>query len=67
MENVESLDVSQIPNETLATVEADCYWCLTALLDDIQVSGMSLSWADILNPSSTNRTITHQISQGYKE
>jgi len=30
------LDVDAIPAETLATVEADCYWCLSKLLDSIQ-------------------------------
>mmetsp|Transcript_2914 Transcript_2914/g.4025 ORF Transcript_2914/g.4025 Transcript_2914/m.4025 type:complete len:432 (+) Transcript_2914:37-1332(+) len=33
---VESLDAQKIPEEVLAEVEADTYWCLTKLLDNIQ-------------------------------
>ncbi len=34
--NPRSCDVSQVPAEVLAAVEADSYWCLTKLLDGIQ-------------------------------
>ncbi|KAG0308656.1 GTPase-activating protein, partial [Dissophora globulifera] len=32
----ESYDISRLPNEILAAIEADSYWCLTKLLDGIQ-------------------------------
>jgi TBC1 domain family member 2 len=35
---VESIDAQKIPDNVLAEVEADTYWCLTKLLDSIQVS-----------------------------
>lgn len=34
---VESIDAQKIPDSVLAEVEADTYWCLTKLLDSIQV------------------------------
>ncbi|KAI9206040.1 rab-GTPase-TBC domain-containing protein [Polychytrium aggregatum] len=34
--DVEKTDVSKIKPETLTEVEADCFWCLTKLLDGIQ-------------------------------
>ena len=34
---VESLDAAKLPAEALAAAEADTYWCLTKLLDNIQV------------------------------
>lgn len=33
---VESMDAQKIPEQVLAEVEADTYWCLTKLLDNIQ-------------------------------
>lgn len=32
----ESYDISRLPSEILAAIEADSYWCLTKLLDGIQ-------------------------------
>ncbi|ORZ27087.1 rab-GTPase-TBC domain-domain-containing protein [Lobosporangium transversale] len=32
----ESYDISRLPTEILAAIEADSYWCLTKLLDGIQ-------------------------------
>jgi len=32
----EACDVSTLPGDVLLSVEADCYWCLTKLLDSIQ-------------------------------
>jgi len=37
MENVEDLNIETVPRDVVSTVEADCYWCLSALLADIQV------------------------------
>jgi hypothetical protein len=34
---VEKTDVDSVSQETLTEVEADCFWCLTKLLDGIQV------------------------------
>jgi len=34
---VECLDSGKLPVEVLAAAEADTYWCLTKLLDNIQV------------------------------
>lgn len=36
--SVESKDVSKVDERLLDEVEADVYWCLTKLLDNIQVS-----------------------------
>lgn len=36
VEDVRSADASSIETEVMATVEADCYWCITRLLDSIQ-------------------------------
>ena len=33
----QALDVSKLPREVLDQVEADVYWCITKLLDNIQV------------------------------
>jgi hypothetical protein len=33
--DVETLDISEVPADVLATIEADCYWCLSALLDEM--------------------------------
>lgn len=33
---VQTLDASKVPSDVLAEVEADVYWCLTKLLDNIQ-------------------------------
>ena len=30
-------DVSQLPKETLDVIEADSFWCMSKLLDGIQV------------------------------
>ncbi|ELR17436.1 RabGAP/TBC domain containing protein [Acanthamoeba castellanii str. Neff] len=35
-EDVEELDFGTVPADVVSMVEADCYWCLSALLDDIQ-------------------------------
>ena len=34
----EPFDVDMLPPDILTTIEADSYWCLTKLLDGIQVS-----------------------------
>lgn len=34
---MEKTDVDSVSQETLTEVEADCFWCLTKLLDGIQV------------------------------
>jgi hypothetical protein len=36
---VECMDAQRLPEAALAEVEADTYWCLTKLLDNIQVQG----------------------------
>ena len=33
--DVEKADISQLTDETLANTEADTYWCLTKLLDNL--------------------------------
>ena len=33
--DIEKLDVLDVPEDTLREVEADCYWCLTKLLDSL--------------------------------
>ena len=38
--SVESKDVSRVDESLLNEVEADVYWCLTKLLDNIQVGGV---------------------------
>lgn len=37
-DDVDLLDVSRVPAELLRNVEADTYWCVSKLLDGIQVS-----------------------------
>lgn len=37
--SVESKDVGKVDEALLDQVEADVYWCLTKLLDNIQVHG----------------------------
>jgi len=37
VENPETCDMTKISPETMREIEADSYWCLTKLLDDIQV------------------------------
>lgn len=39
--DVERTDVDSISQETLNEVEADCFWCLSKLLDGIQVIPIS--------------------------
>lgn len=34
--DINKIDVSALDSEILNAVEADCYWCLTKLLDDVQ-------------------------------
>jgi hypothetical protein len=36
-EDIDDLDFGTVPPDVVSMVEADCYWCLSALLDDIQV------------------------------
>ena len=36
-DDVENCDVDRISDEVLAAVEADTFWCLSKLLDGIQV------------------------------
>ncbi|KAM6215743.1 TBC1 domain family member 22A isoform 6-T6 [Rhynchocyon petersi] len=35
-EDVDSVDVSQVPEDVLRNIEADTYWCMSRLLDGIQ-------------------------------
>lgn len=35
--DLENHDVSQLPKETLDVIEADSFWCMSKLLDGIQV------------------------------
>ncbi|XP_075409602.1 TBC1 domain family member 22A isoform X2 [Tenrec ecaudatus] len=35
-EDVDALDVSQVPEDVLRNIEADTYWCMSRLLDGIQ-------------------------------
>lgn len=35
---MDTADVSRVPEDVLRNVEADTYWCLSRLLDGIQVS-----------------------------
>lgn len=35
--DLENHDVSQLPKETLDIIEADSFWCMSKLLDGIQV------------------------------
>lgn len=37
-EDVDVADVSRVPTDVLRNVEADTYWCMSKLLDGIQVS-----------------------------
>ncbi len=37
--DLENHDVSQLSQETLDTIEADTFWCMSKLLDGIQVHG----------------------------
>lgn len=37
-EDVDAADVSRVPADVLRNVEADTYWCMSKLLDGIQVS-----------------------------
>lgn len=37
-EDVDAADVSRVPTDVLRNVEADTYWCMSRLLDGIQVS-----------------------------
>lgn len=37
-EDVDEVDVSSVPEEVLRNIEADTYWCMSKLLDGIQVS-----------------------------
>lgn len=36
--SLEDCDLSQLPSDKLAMLEADCFWCVSKLLDGIQVS-----------------------------
>ena len=37
-EEVETYDINKIPKDILDSVEADTFWCVTRLLNGIQVS-----------------------------
>jgi len=37
-EVVENFDISNLPEEVLQNIEADSYWCMSKLLDGIQVN-----------------------------
>lgn len=37
-EEVENFDVSSLPPEMLQNIEADSFWCMSKLLDGIQVT-----------------------------
>lgn len=34
----EDCDISKLPSDKLAMLEADCFWCVSKLLDGIQVN-----------------------------
>jgi hypothetical protein len=34
--DVEKTDLNKLTQEEIISIEADCYWCLTKLLDGIQ-------------------------------
>ena len=42
-EVVENFDISNLPEEVLQNIEADSYWCMSKLLDGIQVNWFFLS------------------------
>lgn len=74
--DVERADVGSISPETLTEVEADCFWCLTKLLDGIQVEVMTWDtgsfWAAGASPLiififMVNRIITHTHNRGYSD
>ena len=37
-EDADTADISRVPEDVLRNVEADTYWCMSRLLDGIQVS-----------------------------
>ena len=55
----ETFDPGTLPADVLASLEADSFWCLSALLDGIQV--LQLKIVLIL------RIIISLLSRGYKE
>lgn len=48
-EEVENFDVSSLPEEVLQNIEADSYWCMSKLLDGIQVNWFFLSISSGVN------------------
>lgn len=48
-EVVENFDVSSLPEEVLQNIEADSYWCMSKLLDGIQVNWFFLSVSSGVN------------------
>lgn len=48
-EEVENFDVSSLPEEVLQNIEADSYWCMSKLLDGIQVNWFFLSVSSGVN------------------
>lgn len=41
-EDVENFDVTNLSQDVLRSIEADSFWCMSKLLDGIQVSGSAL-------------------------
>lgn len=46
---MENFDVSSLPEEVLQNIEADSYWCMSKLLDGIQVNWFFLSVSSGVN------------------
>lgn len=43
-EDVENFDVTNLSQDVLRSIEADSFWCMSKLLDGIQVSPWVKSW-----------------------
>ena len=59
--DLENHDVSQLPKETLDTIEADSFWCMSKLLDGIQVM-----YSSPYTPLRATCTCTVKIEQWYR-
>lgn len=66
-EDVDKVDVSSVPAEVLRNIEADTYWCMSKLLDGIQVS-LQLGRLGRLWPvccSPLGRPLGHTLLAGF--
>lgn len=69
MEDIENMNMNTVSANVISMVEADSYWCLSALLDGIQVSSAYLDLAlrrEFLI-SSSFRIITHPTNQEFSD